>query len=65
MCGIVGSIDLKGRDRLDPALTRAMAARLAHRGPDGEGFFDAPGVSLGMRRLSIIDVAGGDQPIFS
>lgn len=65
MCGIAGSIDLQGRDRVDPALTRAMTARIAHRGPDGEGFFDAPGVSLGMRRLSIIDVAGGDQPIFN
>ncbi len=65
MCGIVGHVDLQGRDRLDPALTRAMAACIAHRGPDGDGFFDAPGVSLGMRRLSIIDVAGGDQPIFN
>ena len=65
MCGIVGSVDLKGRDRLDPAVTRAMAARIIHRGPDGEGFFDAPGVSLGMRRLSIIDVSGGDQPIYN
>ncbi|MBN2472573.1 MAG: asparagine synthase (glutamine-hydrolyzing) [Anaerolineae bacterium] len=65
MCGIIGCIDLNGRDRVDPALTHAMAARIAHRGPDGDGFFDAPGVSLGMRRLSIIDVAGGDQPIFN
>ncbi|MBN1966059.1 MAG: asparagine synthase (glutamine-hydrolyzing) [Anaerolineae bacterium] len=65
MCGITGQIDLNGRDRIDPALTRAMTARILHRGPDGDGFFDAPGVSLGMRRLSIIDVAGGDQPIFN
>lgn len=65
MCGIVGQIDLQGRDRLDPALTRAMTARIAHRGPDGDGYFDSPGVSLGMRRLSIIDVAGGDQPIYN
>ncbi|GAB4573541.1 MAG: amidotransferase 1, exosortase A system-associated [Anaerolineae bacterium] len=65
MCGIVGSIDLHGRDRIDPALTRSMAARITHRGPDGSGFFDAPGISLGMRRLSIIDVAGGDQPIYN
>ncbi len=65
MCGIVGSIDFQGRDRVDPSLTRTMAARIAHRGPDGDGFFDAPGVSLGMRRLSIIDVTGGDQPIFN
>lgn len=65
MCGIVGSIDLNGRDCLDPALTRAMTDRITHRGPDGDGFFHAPGVSLGMRRLSIIDVEGGDQPIFN
>ncbi len=65
MCGIVGIIDLKGRDRLDPALTRAMAARMVHRGPDGDGFFEAPGIALGMRRLSIIDVSGGDQPIYN
>lgn len=65
MCGIVGCIDLQGRDRVAPDLTRAMADLIAHRGPDGDGFFDAPGVSLGMRRLSIIDVAGGDQPIFN
>ncbi len=65
MCGIAGIIDLHGRASFDPALTRAMTARIVHRGPDGDGFFDAPGVSLGMRRLSIIDVAGGDQPIFN
>ena len=65
MCGIAGQIDLHGRATIDPALTRAMTARFLHRGPDGDGFFDAPGVSLGMRRLSIIDVAGGDQPIYN
>ena len=65
MCGIIGCVDLNGRDRVDPALARAMAARIAHRGPDGDGFFDTPGLSMGMRRLSIIDVAGGDQPIFN
>ncbi len=65
MCGIVGCVDLNGHDRVYPGLTRAMAARIVHRGPDGQGFFDAPGISLGMRRLSIIDVAGGDQPIYN
>ncbi len=65
MCGIVGIVDMRGRDSLNPAWTRAMAARIAHRGPDGEGFFDAPGIALGMRRLSIIDLSGGDQPIYN
>lgn len=65
MCGIIGCIDLHGRDTVAPDLTRLMADRIAHRGPDGDGFFDAPGISMGMRRLSIIDVAGGDQPIFN
>ena len=40
-----------------------MCDAIAHRGPDSDGFFQAPGVALGMRRLSVIDVAGGRQPI--
>ena len=44
---------------------RAMTDALAHRGPDGEGFFAGPHVGLGHRRLSIIDLAGGDQPMRS
>jgi len=42
-----------------------MADAIAHRGPDGEGFFSAPGVAFGHRRLAIIDVAGGKQPLFN
>src|SRR5207249_3069280 len=42
---------------------RAMCAALRHRGPDGEGVYVAPGVALGMRRLSIIDLRTGDQPV--
>jgi asparagine synthase (glutamine-hydrolysing) len=42
-----------------------MGDRIAHRGPDGEGFFFAPGVGFAHRRLSIIDVAGGQQPLFN
>jgi asparagine synthase (glutamine-hydrolysing) len=63
MCGIAGfaGIELS----VDDARRRlgAMCSAIAHRGPDSDGFFLAPGVALGMRRLSIIDVAGGDQPI--
>jgi asparagine synthase (glutamine-hydrolysing) len=58
MCGIVGLAGIE-----DAALVRRMAGAVAHRGPDGEGFFVGDGVSLGMRRLSIIDPAGSDQPI--
>ena len=60
MCGIVGT---KGFG--DDALVRAMAASIAHRGPDGDGFFDDDRVHLGNRRLAIQDVAGGTQPMFN
>jgi asparagine synthase (glutamine-hydrolysing) len=58
MCGIVGLAGVE-----DASLVRRMAGAVAHRGPDGEGFFVGDGVSLGMRRLGIIDPAGSDQPI--
>ena len=63
MCGIAGfaGIDLsaeQARSRLE-----AMCAAIRHRGPDSDGFFVADRVAMGMRRLSIIDVAGGSQPI--
>ena len=58
MCGIVGF-----RGRPDSALLRRMADSLRHRGPDDEGFFENDDVSLGHRRLSIIDLAGGHQPM--
>src|SRR5688572_7739388 len=61
MCGICGIFDRSGR--AEPALLNRMTVALRHRGPDGEGdFFDGE-VGLGHRRLSIIDVAGGAQPI--
>ncbi len=65
MCGICGMMDITRQGRADPALVRQMAARIHHRGPDGDGFHDAPDVALGMRRLSIIDVAGSDQPLYN
>lgn len=62
MCGIVGIIhpeyDLE-------AILQAMCAAIRHRGPDGEGIAHKNGVGIGMRRLSIIDVAGGSQPIYN
>ena len=62
MCGIAGTW---GAD--DPQIVVAMLDRLAHRGPDAEGIFSAPGRdgTLGHRRLSIVDVDGGDQPLVS
>ncbi|HEV7665131.1 MAG TPA: asparagine synthetase B, partial [Chloroflexota bacterium] len=64
MCGITG---VAGTLRTSRGTLQAMNDVIAHRGPDGEGFFwPATGVvGLGMRRLAIIDVAGGDQPIFN
>jgi asparagine synthase (glutamine-hydrolysing) len=58
MCGIAGTIGFGNRE-----LLRAMTDSIVHRGPDGEGLFVAEGVCLGNRRLSILDVAGGSQPM--
>jgi len=60
MCGIFG---FTGRE--DAALLRRMADVIRHRGPDGEGFFHHGSFSMGMRRLSIIDLEGGAQPIYN
>ncbi|MEV7006435.1 asparagine synthase (glutamine-hydrolyzing) [Streptosporangium sp. NPDC051022] len=49
----------------DPALVRRMCDVIAHRGPDGDGFHDDEHAALGMRRLAIIDVATGDQPVYN
>ncbi len=65
MCGICGIIDLTQQNRADPAIVQRMANLIQHRGPDGVGFYTAPNVALGMRRLSIIDVAGSDQPLYN
>lgn len=62
MCGVAGIFDLKAERAIDPCALRRMAAAIAHRGPDGEGFFEAAGIGLAHRRLAIIDIAGGAQP---
>src|SRR5262245_3235190 len=64
MCGICGVLSLTD-DEPSIDVVRRMAGSLAHRGPDGDGFFSDGAVALGHRRLSIIDLATGDQPIFN
>jgi asparagine synthase (glutamine-hydrolysing) len=63
MCGIAGAIDLKGRRAFPTDRLLAMTDAIAHRGPDDEAIHVEPGVALGARRLSIVDLAGGRQPI--
>ena len=63
MCGIVGIAQESGRHRFGSDDVRRMADRIYHRGPDDDGFHDGDTVFLGMRRLSIIDLEGGHQPI--
>ena len=65
MCGIAGIYHLTTPKPVDPARIERMCAAMAHRGPDGQGVWTAPGVGLGHLRLSIIDVAGSPQPMAS
>lgn len=65
MCGITGIMDLRGHRGIDLRLVQHMSDLLAHRGPDGSGQFASPGIALGHRRLAILDVAGGRQPMFN
>jgi asparagine synthase (glutamine-hydrolysing) len=63
MCGIAGAIDLTGTREFSAQRLLAMTGAIAHRGPDDEQIHREPGIALGARRLSIIDLAGGRQPI--
>src|SRR5574342_569626 len=62
MCGIAGILDRTGRPVTAEELA-SMCAVMTHRGPDDEGAYLGPGVGLAMRRLSIIDLATGHQPV--
>ena len=62
MCGIAGVVGRKG-ETIDAADVRRMCQAIVHRGPDDEGIYAQGPVGLGMRRLSIIDLSGGHQPI--
>jgi asparagine synthase (glutamine-hydrolysing) len=63
MCGIAGQFNFQRREPVHRDTIVRMARSIAHRGPDDEGFFIAGPVGLGFRRLSIIDLAGGHQPM--
>ena len=63
MCGIVGIVKLDPRETIEEARLKRMRDVLRHRGPDGEGLWIEGPVGLGHRRLSIVDVEGGQQPM--
>jgi asparagine synthase (glutamine-hydrolysing) len=63
MCGIAGRFNFDPARPIDRERLTAMTAVVAHRGPDADGFYVGAGVGLGHRRLSIIDLATGDQPL--
>jgi len=65
MCGIVGIVHQDPAQPVSPAVIRQMCNAIRHRGPDDEGVHVDGPVGVGMRRLSIIDLAGGHQPIFN
>src|SRR5437764_3499712 len=65
MCGMAGLIDLSGRRPLPEGALRRMAQALVHRGPDEDGFLERPGLGLASRRLSIVGLEDGRQPIFN
>ena len=65
MCGIAGMVQTHPHGGVDSAAVHRMCEAIVHRGPDDEGIFVKAGVGLGMRRLSIIDLAGGHQPVFN
>src|SRR2546425_13003388 len=65
MCGIFGAVSLSGAPLCHPERFAAMAAALAHRGPDGERIVGHESARLGARRLAIMDLTTGDQPFQS
>lgn len=65
MCGICGVYNFGTREPVSPDLLKRMTDTIVHRGPDDDGFHIDGEAGLGFRRLSIIDVAGGHQPIFN
>ena len=65
MCGITGIFDTRSRREIPRNVLVAMNDAVAHRGPDDDGFHFEAGVGLGHRRLSIIDLTTGHQPLYN
>jgi asparagine synthase (glutamine-hydrolysing) len=65
MCGIAGIVSTASGEKIEAGAIHRMCQAIVHRGPDDEGIFVKDGTGLGMRRLSIIDLAGGHQPVFN
>ena len=63
MCGICGIFEPGRETAIATSALKKMSDTISHRGPDDDGFYGAPGIGLAHRRLSIIDVAGGHQPL--
>ena len=63
MCGLTGIFEYGRPTEISKELVHRMNDTIVHRGPDDEGIFVGPGIGLGFRRLSIIDLSGGHQPI--
>ena len=63
MCGICGQFNFARNEPVEPATIRRMTGTIVHRGPDDDGYFISGPIGLGFRRLSIIDLAGGHQPM--
>ena len=65
MCGIVGLFDTRGKKEIDRELLGRLNQVQIHRGPDEGELYTEPGIGLGHRRLSIMDVSSGQQPLFN
>ncbi|MEC9344172.1 MAG: asparagine synthase (glutamine-hydrolyzing) [Pseudomonadota bacterium] len=63
MCGIAGIVRVDGGTDIPRGVIKAMTDAIIHRGPDEEGFYEAPGIAFGARRLSIVGIADGRQPV--
>src|SRR5262245_31571555 len=67
MCGVCGVVQIGGQPRpvIAPDVLERMTDAMTHRGPNDRGTYQADGIALGVRRLSIVDVEGGHQPVFN
>jgi asparagine synthase (glutamine-hydrolysing) len=63
MCGICGKLEFDLEAKVAPNLLKQMADAIIHRGPDDDGYYVKGQIGLGFRRLSIIDLSGGHQPL--